>query len=105
MNTLKTIVDCLALIGIPSIFAMTMWCVKKCTTYTNQLKILHKAQKAQMRAQLMRSYYEIKERTYAWDDELDEWINQYTAYHELVGPNDVLDARKMELLKIRTEVR
>lgn len=104
-NGIKDFVSWLGIIGIPSIFTMTLWCIKACTTFFNQLKILSQAQKAQMRAQLLDKYYEIKERSFIWSDELEEWINSYDAYHKLVGANGVLDARKDELLKMPTKAR
>lgn len=98
MNNNVTIVcNVLGMLGIPSIFAMTIYCIKQCSKFANQLKILHSAQKAQMRSQLLEQYYVIKERSFVWSDELDDWMNQYKAYHELVGDNGVLDARKKEL--------
>lgn len=104
-ETFRNLMLILGFIGIPSIFSVSLWCAKKCREYSKQLKTLHAAQKAQMRAQLMDRYYEIKARGYAWADELDEWVNQYNAYHDLVGPNAVLDSRKTELLALPTQVR
>lgn len=105
METLKEISTWLAIIGMPTIFGLTAWCVKACIKFFKKLDILEEAQKAQMRAQLMDKYYVIKERGYAWSDEVDEWVNQYNAYHVLKGPNDVLDARKTEILNIQAKVR
>lgn len=104
-ETLKTISSYFGMIGVPSIFIMTSWCIKACISFFKQLKILQEAQKAQMRGQLMDKYYEIKDRGHVWSDELDEWMNQYEAYHSLKGPNNVLDARKAELLKVPVQVR
>ena len=95
----------LGIFGIPSIFAMTMYCIKECQKFTRQLNILHSAQKAQMRSQLLSAYYKIKDRGFVWSDELDDWMNQYKAYHELVGENGVLDARKTELEHFPSQVR
>lgn len=105
INNLKAIVDILALVGIPSIFVMISWCIKKINFHMKQMKILSQAQKAQMRGQMLRDYYDFKTRGFLYSDELDEWINQYEAYHILVGPNGVLDSRKDELLKMPTQVR
>ena len=58
-----------------------------------------------MRSQLLEQYYLIKERGFVWSDELDDWMNQYTAYHALVGENGVLDARKDELKHFPSKVR
>lgn len=105
METFKTIAAYLGMIGVPSIFVMTSWCVKSCISFFKQLKILQEAQKAQMRGQLMDRYYVIKDRGFIWSDEVDEWINQYESYHTLKGPNSVLDSRKLEILKMPVKVR
>lgn len=102
---IRVIVAWLGCLGIPSIFAMTMYCIRECRKFTKQLTILHSAQKAQMRSQLLTQYYEIKNRGFVWADELDDWVNQYIAYHELVGENGVLDARKSELMQMTSKVR
>lgn len=105
LEDVRIAVAWLGVLGIPSIFAMTMYCIKECRKFTKQLEILHSAQKAQMRSQLLDKYYIIKERGFVWRDELDEWSNGYKAYHELVGENGVLDARKVELEKFPSKVR
>lgn len=105
MTELREIVSILGILGIPSIFAMTMYCIKECRRFAKQLDILHSAQKAQMRSQLLEQYYLIKNRGYVYADELDDWMNQYKAYHELVGDNGVLDSRKDELVKFPSQVR
>lgn len=105
MDNIRAIVSIFAVLGIPSIFAMTMFCIKECRKFTKQLTILHSAQKAQMRSQLLTQYYDIKNRGFVWADELDDWVNQYVAYHELVGENGVLDMRKTELMQMTSKVR
>ena len=105
MNEIREISTWLSIIGIPTIFSLTAWCVRACIKFTKKLNILHTAQKAQMRSQLLEQYYLIKSRGYVWSDELDDWINQYKAYHELVGENGVLDARKKELEQFDSKVR
>lgn len=97
------IVTLMGILGIPSIFSMTMYCLKKCDTYTRQLVILMKAQKAQMRAQLLKDYKLYKMQGYISDIELKEWQNQYLAYHELVGENGILDDRYRQLLSLPSE--
>lgn len=105
MTELREIVSILGILGIPSIFAMTVWCIRSCSNFFKQLKVLQEAQKAQMRGQLMDRYYIIKDRGFIWEDEVTEWINQWTSYHALKGPNDVLDARKDEILKMNSKPR
>lgn len=104
-QSMKEIASWLGMIGVPSIFAMTVFCVRAIMSFFKQLRILQEAQKAQMRGQLMDKYYEVKNRGYIWEDEATEWANQYSAYHSLKGPNEVLDARKNELLAIPSKQR
>lgn len=104
-NEIHTFIGWLGLLGIPSIFAMTSWCVTSCIKFFKQLCVLQEAQKAQMRGQLLDKYHDIKARGFVWDDELTEWINQYKAYHQLQGDNQVLDTRKDELLQLPARVR
>lgn len=101
--TLIKFVTYLGILGIPSIFSMTMYCVNKCNKYTKQLIILMKAQKAQMRAQLLKDFAHYKEQGWISDIEMQEWQNQYKAYHELVGENGVLDDRYEKLLNLPNE--
>lgn len=93
------IVTLMGLFGIPSIFSMTIWCVKTCKKYTSQMKILMKSQQAQMRSKLLDKYHIFMEQGFVTEDDLEDWMNQYESYHEL-GKNGVLDARKEQLLKL-----
>lgn len=99
-STLISAVTILGVLGIPSIFSMTMWCIAKCKKFTTELQILMQAQKAQMRAQLLKDYTMFMEKGSISQLELDEWENQYQAYHKLVGPNGILDDRRLNLLKL-----
>lgn len=100
---LVALVTFMGIFGIPSIFSMTVWCVKKCNKYTNQLIILMKAQKAQMRSQLLKDYSFYAKQGWISDIELKEWQNQYNAYHQLVGENGVLDNRYEKLKDLPNE--
>lgn len=100
MGTLLGIVALLASLGFPTIFGLTVNCIKSCKKFYRQIEILQAAQKAQMRSQLLNQYYTYASRGYITADELDDWINQHKAYHELVGENGVLEARRDELLKL-----
>lgn len=104
-ENIRNILDWMGIIGIPTIFMIAMWCLKECVKFAKMIKVLHAAQKAQMRSQLLEQYYIIKERGFVWDTELTEWINEFEAYHLLVGNNAVLDSRKDELLKLPSKVR
>ena len=97
---LMAIIPYLELFGIPSMFGISVWCARQCIKYTNQLVILMKAQKAQMRSQLLKDFQFYKKRKWISDVELQEWTNQWKAYHDLVGENGVLDDRYQQLLKL-----
>lgn len=102
MDTMKEIASWLGFLGVPSIFLMTTYCIKECRRFAEQFKILQNAQKAQMRSQLMDQYYKYANRGEIYDDELDDWMNQYKAYHKLVGENGVLEKKKEILLDLPT---
>lgn len=97
---LVQLVTNMGLFGIPSIFAMTAWCIRKCNQYTRQLIVLMQAQKAQMRAQLLKDYAHYREQGWISDIEMQEWQNQYNSYHQLVGENGVLDDRYEKLMNL-----
>ena len=90
----------LGVIGIPSIFAMTCYCINACRKFSKQLKIMEKGIKAQMRSQLIKDYGVYTEEGHLSDVELKEWQNQYEAYTELQGPNGVLEDRYNKLLAL-----
>ena len=96
---IKEIVAWLGAIGVPSIFCMTVWCIKSCRQYTKQLKILAKAQQAQMRSQLLDQYHYYVDDGWISEEHMEDWENQYQAYHSL-GENGILDSRREELLKL-----
>lgn len=98
MNNVSNIIGWFTILGVPTIFTMTAWCVKKCISFAKQLSILMKAQKAQMRSQLLNQYYIHEEKGWIRIEDLDDWENQYKAYHDLVGPNGVLDKKRDILL-------
>ena len=89
----------MAILGIPSVFSMTLWCVKSCRKYTKQLKILMKSQQAQMRTKLLEKYHEYISQGWISEDDLADWDNQYQSYHEL-GQNGILDNRREQLFKL-----
>lgn len=98
-DSLKSYVDILAVFGIPSIFAMTSWCIRECKKYTKQLKILMKSQQAQMRSQLLKDYITYKTQGYITDLQLQDWENQYQSYHAL-DANGVMDSKRAEILNL-----
>ena len=92
-------VSWLGILGIPSIFTMTIWCIKSCIQYTRQLKVLAKAQQAQMRSQLLEQYHRYLKDGYISEEHMEDWENQYQAYHSL-GENGILDSRRETLMKL-----
>ena len=92
-------VSWLGILGIPSIFTMTIWCIKSCIRYTRQLKVLAKAQQAQMRSQLLEQYHNYIKDGYISEEHMEDWENQYQAYHSL-GENGILDSRRETLMKL-----
>ena len=92
-------VSWLGILGIPSIFTMTIWCIKSCIRYTRQLKVLAKAQQAQMRSQLLEQYHRYIKDGYISAEHMEDWENQYQAYHSL-GENGILDSRRETLMKL-----
>ena len=92
-------VSWLGILGIPSIFTMTVWCIKSCIHYTKQLKVLAKAQQAQMRSQLLEQYHSYIKDGYISEEHMEDWENQYQAYHSL-DANGILDSRRETLMKL-----
>ena len=93
------LISFLSALGIPSIFGMTVWCIKKCTQYTKQLKILAQAQQAQMRSHLLEQYHFYMDSGWISEEHMEDWENQYKAYHSL-GENGILDTRREQLLML-----
>ena len=91
----------LGALGIPSIFAMTVWCIRCCLQYTRQLKVLATAQQAQMRSQLLEQYHFYMDDGWISEEHMEDWENQYQAYHSH-GENCILDSRRAELMKLPT---
>ena len=78
---IKEIIAWLGALGIPTIFAMTSWCIKCCVQYTKQLKVLAKAQQAQMRSQLLEQYHFYMDSGWISEEHMEDWENQF---HELI---------------------
>lgn len=92
-------VTILGVLGIPTIFSMTLWCIKSCRQFTRQLNVLMKAQQAQMRRDLMVDYYAHMKNGYISERDLDDWEANYQAYH-ILGANGVLDDRREKLFAL-----
>ena len=98
-DSVKEFVAWLGVLGIPSIFTMTCWCIKSCIHYTKQLKVLAKEQQAQMRSQLLEQYHFYMDDGWISEEHMEDWENQYKAYHSL-GENGILDSRREQLLQL-----
>lgn len=96
----RTVVDYLALLGVPSIFTIVLFLFRSLKKSYQSINILQSAQKAQMRSQLLKQYDEYMAQGYIEPIYLDDWVNQYNAYHQLVGANAVLDARLEDLIHL-----
>lgn len=96
---LEKIVNVMSLVGFPTIFTIVLWVINLCFKYAKQINILMKSQQAQMRTKLLELYHEYANRGWITEDELEDWENQYQAYHEL-GKNGILDARRNFLLSL-----
>ena len=101
-ENIRTFVSWLAILGIPSIFAMIAGLFHAFVKTVRNIDILQRAQKAQMRSQMLKQYEEYMEQGYIEQIYLDDWLNQYKAYHNLVGDNAVLEARKDDLINLPT---
>ena len=99
MEKLRIILTWLGILGVPTIFTLCVWVVNKLRKDTSQIKILMTAQQAQMRSQLLKDYYAYTNRGYVYESELEDWENQYQAYHAL-GANGIMDNRRDRLLKL-----
>jgi hypothetical protein len=97
---LKTVIYWLALLGVPGVFTICLFLIKAIMNAIQDINILQKAQKAQMRSQMLRQYDEYMAQGYIEQIYLDDWLNQYDAYHHLVGANAVLDARREDLIHL-----
>ena len=98
-SAVKEFVSWLGILGIPSIFTMILCCIRYCKKYMKQMKVLAKAQQAQMRSQLLEQYHSYIKDGYISEEHMEDWENQYQAYHSL-GENGILDSRREALMKL-----
>lgn len=99
MKDIQQVVYIMSLIGIPSIFAVSVSCIRIVHRYTRQIKILMKSQQAQMRSKLLDKYHKHMSEGWISEEALEDWENQYQSYHEL-GQNGILDARRQNLFSL-----
>ena len=105
MEKLRVVASWLAVIGIPTIFSIIVGVIHIVAKAIKHIDILQRAQKAQMRSQLLKLHAEYMAEGEIEQIYLDDWMNQYDAYHELVGNNAVLDTRREELLHLPIKER
>jgi hypothetical protein len=104
MEELRNIVNIMALIGVPSLFACVAWFGKKVVQFGKRLDILMNAQQKQMRRDLTQDYHKYIAQGFIDDDDLDMWEASYQAYHSL-GANGVIDSRRDDLIKLNSRQR
>ena len=95
MQKLIFVLNILAILGFPTVFAIVLSILKK-------IKILMKAQQEQMRGQLLKDFYFYKERGFIYEHEAVDWELQYMAYHSL-GANGIMDKRREALMSMDTK--
>ena len=99
---LRNLLDAMALIGIPSVFACVVWMGKKLLLFGRDMRILMNAQQKQMRRTLMIDYHKYMDADKITDEELDLWEEDYQAYHSL-GENGIMDSRREDLIKLNSQ--
>lgn len=99
MEEFITFASWMSVLGVPSVVALFGICIKYIHKTYKSLIILHNAQKAQMRRELMEQYDKLMSEEKIESAYFDEFKNQYKAYHNLVGDNEVLDDRYKRLIE------
>lgn len=102
--SLRQLLDAMALIGIPSVFACVVWMGKKLIQFGRDMRILMNAQQKQMRRTLMMDYHKYMDSGKITDEELDMWEEDYQAYHSL-GENGIMDSRRVDLMELNRKQR
>lgn len=104
MSELRTIVNFMALVGIPSLFAISAYFVKACVKFSKKVDTLMNAVQKQMRRELTQDYHKYVDAGYIDDDDLELWVEGYKAYHDL-GQNGIMDKRKDDLIELNAHPR
>ncbi len=102
MDEVRNIVNGMALIGVPSLFACVIWFAKKVTLFGKQMKILMNAQQKQMRRELQMDFHQYMNAGYVSDEDLDMWEASYQAYHAL-GQNGIMDKYRQKLIDLNAK--
>lgn len=102
MESIKEFIYLLAIFGVPSIFTMVMFIIATLRSFRKTNEYLMNAVKSIIRNQLIKDYQDYEQRCQNGGKitivELDEWLNRYKAYHNLVGDNGVLDDKYKRIL-------
>lgn len=93
------IVTVFGVLGIPSIFSMTVWCIKACQKFSKQLSIIMEAQQKQMARDLTKDYKEFMKDGWIDVEDLDLWEANYQKYHSL-GANGIMDNKRAKLMAL-----
>ena len=99
MESIRNIVNILALLGVPSLCACAVYFAKACIKFGKKQDILANAIQKMMRRDLTLDYHKYMNQGYIEDDDLDMWMASYEAYHAL-GINGVMDSRKDDLIRL-----
>lgn len=101
MEGLRNIVNILALLGVPSLCACSVYFAKACIKFGKKQDILANAIQKMMRRDLTQDYHKYMNQGYIEDDDLDMFMAAYNAYHDL-GKNGVMDSRAADLIKLNS---
>lgn len=104
MEELRNVINIMALVGIPSLFAISGWFVKACYRFSKKIDVLMNAVQKQMRRELTQDYHKYIAQGFIDDDDLDLWLANFDAYHSL-GANGVIDSRREDLIKLNSQQR
>ena len=104
MENLRNVINIMALIGIPSLFACAAYFVKACIRFSKKMDTLMNAVQKQMRRELTQDYHQYIDAGHIDDDDLDLWMEGYKAYHDL-GQNGVMDKRATDLIELNARPR
>ncbi|MBR4406090.1 MAG: hypothetical protein IKT30_06925 [Bacteroidaceae bacterium] len=99
---MRQVLDVMAIIGIPSLFTMVVFMLKKLFSLGKKMAILMDAQQKQMRRDLTLDYHKYMAAGQIDDDDLDMWEQAYQAYHAL-GENGIMDARRQDLIHLNSQ--
>ena len=94
-KVLRDLLNIIALIGFPSIFAVVLHLIKR-------VKALNCGVQAVLRDRLRYLYKAYSKQKYVDLDDREDWENMYQQYHAL-GKNGVMDDTRQKLFSLPTE--